>query len=235
VMMNNYTNNPFYPDTDTSTNKGNQKTGVAVAEQPINPSTVAGLDKEAGVSAPSIYLRPEAELHANEPPALHAQNKELDVLWSSTHNRTSLLREETHPVVVLASGFVSGVILTTLAFWFIFSPSSNPMNPPVGTLQPKVLNQQQAIEPDTVTPNNATPQATTNNGTPANPTENSTVPMAKGTVYKVKSGDTLGSIAESVYGEVSPALLDRILKANNLANANKLSLDQELIIPPKNY
>ena len=59
--------------------------------------------------------------------------------------------------------------------------------------------------------------------------------MAKGTVYRVKSGDTLGSIAESVYGEVSPALLDRILKANNLANANKLSLDQELIIPPKNY
>lgn len=233
-MMNSYTNNPFYPDTDTTTNTTN-KTGVAVAEQPISPASIAGLDKEAGISAPSIYLRPEAELHANEPPALHAQNKELDVLWSSTHNRTSLLREETHPVVVLASGFISGVILTTLAFWFVFSPSSNPMNPPVGTLQPKVLNQQQAIEPDTVAPT-ATTQATTNTTTSTSSTpETSTVPMAKGTVYKVKSGDTLGSIAESVYGEVSPALLDRILKANNLANANKLSLDQELIIPPKNY
>jgi nucleoid-associated protein YgaU len=230
--MNAYTNNPFYPDTNSNAVATNN-TGVAIAEQPINPAAVAGLDKEAGTSAPSIYLRPEAELNANEPPALHAQNKELDVLWSSTHNRTSLLREETHPVVVLTSGFILGVIVTTLAFWFVFSPASNPMNPPAGTLQPKVLNQQQAIEPDTVTPAGTAPLTNTPAGT-ASVDANAT-PMAKGTVYKVKSGDTLGSIAESVYGEASPALLDRILKANNLANANKLSLDQELIVPPKNY
>jgi nucleoid-associated protein YgaU len=220
-MMMSYSNNTFFPTVDANDVETSKK----------NSADVGGLSKEAGVTAPSIYLRPEAGANANEPPALQAQNNELDVLWSSSQNRTSLLREETNPALVLGVGFLTGVILTTLAFWLIFSPASNPFQANPNQPTPKVVNQQQAVEPDTVATN---PTATGNTApavTPADPN----APIAKGTIYKVKSGDNLGSIALSVYGDSSPAMLDRILKANKLANANKLSLNQELIIPPKNY
>lgn len=220
-MMMSYSNHTFFPTVDANDVETSKK----------NAADVGGLSKEAGVTAPSIYLRPEAGGNANEPPALQAQNNELDVLWSSSQNRTSLLREETNPALVLGVGFLAGVILTTLAFWLIFSPASNPFQANPNHSTPKVVNQQQAVEPDAV----ATPPATTGNTAPAATPADPNAPIAKGTIYKVKSGDNLGSIALSVYGDASPAMLDRILKANKLANANKLSLNQELIIPPKNY
>jgi LysM repeat protein len=224
MMMMTYSNNTFFPTVNT--------------EESETPNKGLGeLGKEAGISAPSIYLRPEAGVNTNEPPALQAQNKELDVLWSSNQNRTSLLREETNPAFILGAGFLAGIIVTTLAFWLVFSPASNPFQNLGNASTPKVVNQQQAVEPDATTVN--VPVQNTNTTTtatnPATSVANPNAPIAKGTVYKVKSGDNLGSIALSVYGDSSPAVLDRILKANNLANANKLSLNQELIIPPKNY
>jgi nucleoid-associated protein YgaU len=219
-MMMTYSNNTFFP-------------AVNADEAEATNKATGELGKEAGVTAPSIYLRPEAGSNANEPPALQAQNKELDVLWSSSQNRTSLLREETNPAFVLGAGFLAGVVLTTLAFWLVFSPASNPFQGSAKTSTPKVVSQQQTVEPDAVPVDSPTTpvNASTTPATPVDPN----APVAKGTVYKVKSGDNLGSIALNVYGDSSPAMLDRILKANNLANANKLSLNQELIIPPKNY
>jgi nucleoid-associated protein YgaU len=61
------------------------------------------------------------------------------------------------------------------------------------------------------------------------------VPQVNGTLYKVQSGDTMGVIAEKFYGDADPTYVDKILKANGLANADRLSLDQELVIPPKSY
>ena len=219
-MMMTYSNNTFFPTVDTD--------AVETATEQKNNANNGGLSKEAGVTAPSIYLRPESATNANEPPALQAQNKELDVLWSSSQNRTSLLREETNPAFVLGAGFLAGVIVTTLAFWLIFSPSSNPFQTAGNHSTPKVVDQHQTVEPDA-------PPASTTTETTTNPSVDPNAPIAKGTTYKVKSGDNLGAIALSVYGDASPAMLDRILKANKLANANKLSLNQELIIPPKNY
>ena len=221
-MMMSYSNHTFFPTVDANGVETNTK----------NTADVGGLSKEAGVTAPSIYLRPEAGGNANEPPALQAQNNELDVLGSSSsQNRTSLLREEMNPALVLGAGFLAGVILTTVAFWLIFSPASNPFQANPNQSTPKVVNQQQAVEPDAVVTTPTTMGNTAPTATPVDPN----APIAKGTIYKVKSGDNLGSIALSVYGDASPAMLDRILKANKLANANKLSLNQELIIPPKNY
>ena len=220
-MMMSYSNHTFFPSTDTDDVKTNAQ----------NAMDTNGLSKEAGVSVPSIYLRPESTANTGEPPALQAQNPELDVLWSSSQNRTSLLKDETNPVLLLGGGFLGGVILTTLAFWLIFSPTSNPFQGTSPATTPKVVSQQQTVEPDAVNANATNASTTAPRSTPINPN----VPIAQGTIYKVKSGDNLGSIALHVYGDSSPAMLDRILKANKLANANKLSLNQELIIPPKNY
>lgn len=49
------------------------------------------------------------------------------------------------------------------------------------------------------------------------------------TTYRVKSGDTLGKIAKRVYGDA--ALYTRIVAANHLANPDRLTVGQELVIP----
>lgn len=61
------------------------------------------------------------------------------------------------------------------------------------------------------------------------PTANAepTAPPAGETVHEVKSGDTLFDIALK-YG----VTVDAIVKANNLSDANQLSIGQKLIIPP---
>ncbi len=48
---------------------------------------------------------------------------------------------------------------------------------------------------------------------------------------QVQTGDTLAAIALRNYKRVSPRLLDEICKANNLRNANVLSLGQKLALP----
>jgi LysM repeat protein len=49
--------------------------------------------------------------------------------------------------------------------------------------------------------------------------------------YQVQPGDTLASIAQRNYKRVSPRLLDQICRANNMRNANVLSLGQKLMLP----
>ncbi len=49
--------------------------------------------------------------------------------------------------------------------------------------------------------------------------------------YQVQPGDTLASIAQHNYKRVSPRLLDSICRANNMRNANVLSLGQKLTLP----
>jgi LysM repeat protein len=49
--------------------------------------------------------------------------------------------------------------------------------------------------------------------------------------YEVQSGDTLAAIALRNYKRVSPRLLDEICLANNMKNANVLSLGQKIVLP----
>lgn len=66
----------------------------------------------------------------------------------------------------------------------------------------------------------ATPTPSTDNGTPA--------PAASQQVYLVKSGDTLGGIANRFGISVNA-----LMTANNLSDPNRLSIGQSLIIPAK--
>lgn len=49
--------------------------------------------------------------------------------------------------------------------------------------------------------------------------------------YEVGAGDTLAAIALKNYKRATPRLLDEICKANNMRNANVLSLGQKLVLP----
>jgi len=52
--------------------------------------------------------------------------------------------------------------------------------------------------------------------------------------YVVKSGDTLGGIAEKFYKNSGPDYLQKLQRANNMKNPNSLHLGQKLVIPPEN-
>ena len=160
---------------------------------------------------PGVYVRADE----NELP------HELDMLWS---NNRPYHREERSPLISFVVGLLLGVILTSAVFMlFIMRPqvktNENVMTAPVN----EDLNAGQRNQTSPASPGSAsTPGATAGNS-------------STGTSYTVTSGDTLGSIAQKVYGSSSPDLVDKIQRANNISSPNKLQINQKLIIPPKNY
>lgn len=54
-------------------------------------------------------------------------------------------------------------------------------------------------------------------------------------MYEVQSGDTLGSIAIKFYGSSAPEYVERIQRANQMTDADTLSIGQRLSVPPKTY
>lgn len=160
---------------------------------------------------PGVYVRADE----NELP------HELDMLWS---NNRPYQREDRSPLISFVVGLLLGVILTTAVFMlFIMRPqvkaNENVMTAPVN----EDLNASQRGQ--SPSGNSGTPSAA---GTPA-------TSSGAESSYTVVNGDTLGRIAQKVYGSSSPDLVDKIQRANNMSSPNKLQIDQKLIIPPKNY
>lgn len=73
--------------------------------------------------------------------------------------------------------------------------------------------------------NNASPAVVTTAGGGAD------VILPSVPTYEVKTGDTLAGIALIAYKRATPRLLDEICRANNMRNANVLSLGQKLVLP----
>jgi LysM repeat protein len=194
-----------------------------------------------------VYLRSEN----NATP--QASPKELDVLWSQDAPlKSSPIREDHHPLLTFVAGLLTGVILTTLFFW-VFNARPQPTTLPQSVTEPPTVieditrasDDDAKDSPVKVDVNGSVvPAKTTENETTETQIDNPKSDLTKGTeataelkgsVYKVKPGDTLGGIANKFYGSSSPAFVDRIQKANKLGNKHSLALDQELVIPPKNY
>ena len=56
------------------------------------------------------------------------------------------------------------------------------------------------------------------------------ITVGSGTVYGVRSGDTLSKISKSFYGNANEYM--KIAKANNIPDPNKIQVGQQLKIPP---
>lgn len=155
--------------------------------------------------APGVYVRDEQEMP-----------RELDLLWS---NPRAYHRDERSPVISFVLGLVVGGALTSAIFLLL-------------VMRPNIQAGTNAItaplfeHSEHSAPANATKDARSNA---------SGVASVAGTTYKVKAGDTLGRISQKVYGSIDPKYLQKIQRANNMANPNSLQLNQTLIIPPKEY
>jgi nucleoid-associated protein YgaU len=55
------------------------------------------------------------------------------------------------------------------------------------------------------------------------------ITVASGTMYVVKSGDTLSKISKNYYGDANQ--YNKIAQANNISNPEKIQIGQELKIP----
>lgn len=165
------------------------------------------MPSDAQEKTPGVYVRAENELP-----------HELDMLWS---NAKHYQREDRSPVVSFIAGFVIGAILTGAVFTLFFS------------------------HPEVKTGNNDLATPVTESAAPGSPASKNVLNTAEpahgpagsaaNTSYTVTNGDTLGRIAEKVYGSSAPKYIEKIQRANNMKTPDSLQLSQKLVIPPKDY
>lgn len=145
------------------------------------------------------------------------KSKEIDLLWQSF--RPSRFNTNS-PMMCALGGFLAGVILTAGVMSFMGAISKNHTNlPAVPAAIETTTETDEASEIPTVTDTAETEQIVA---------ESSDVKMEK---YVIKSGDTVEGIIKHFYGKYTPERAEAIMKANNLKNLDRISIDQVLMIP----
>lgn len=147
------------------------------------------------------------------------KQKELDLLWQ---NFKINAKEEKSPGVYLLTGFIAGA-LCMFIMNAILSISSIPTQTASTSIgQPK-------FEKKISRKNKLSQLASNVSVVPATAVEETIIPTVE--TYTVKNGDSMSSIVLRFYGKYDPAKVEKIKQINNLSNAHKLSIGQELIIP----
>ena len=163
----------------------------------------------------------------------HAKSAEIETLWPGLS--ADFLHGNSHkrqPSFYWSLGFVSGIVASVLSVGVVyggiqlFSQHKDLGAAQIVVAGGKSVNVTQAKR-ELTTVNGAavvTTRVATSVGDP-----DLIVPLFNS--YTVKTGDTLASIAVQAYKRATPRLLDEICKANNMRNANVLSLGQTLNLP----
>ena len=188
------------------------------------------------------YVRPEDI----EVPTVNKENEynktqEIDLLWQ---NFKSTQFNTNSPTAYVLMGFVGGVVATLLVMFCIGWISNGKQIPLVNS---NVKQEQQAdseyAESEEVQDTTAEEQVETpakNEETVVRDTQETKVEQkaeepkidtSKMKKYVVKSGDTGESIIKHFYGSYTPERAERVMKANNLTNLDRINIDQELYIP----
>ena len=152
----------------------------------------------------------EEETSDNEAP----KTDELEALWPGVHHDFPQQGVPKSASFYLSIGFAAGAVLSIVGIFGFFSISHmvTAKAPTPAANQLMVAGVPAGVQGGTAT-------ASGDVLTPSTPT------------YQVQPGDTLAGIAVHNYKRVSPRLLDEICKANNMRNANVLSLGQKIVLP----
>lgn len=215
--------------------KFNGSNDNAASSNVTNNSGINNAPVEDG--SPEVYVRQNKE-------------KELDILWKDF----KLPKGERSPIVYLGIGFVTGVITTLLVSAFI-GMSSGDFHPSLGAKKSAEVAATTSVsvpEETSVTDNSTVATETEASSSETSAPEeksskkfglfgskNANSDAASETVaaqqpskeYEVQSGDTMEKIVRSFYGSYSEEKVNAVMKANNMTDANKLSIGQKLIIP----
>jgi LysM repeat protein len=173
--------------------------------------------RDAAVSMSSNLFN-QRQMNVEETSSEHEPPKtdELEALWPGVHHDFPQQGPSTKSAsFYLSVGFAAGALLSIVGIFGYFSVSHL-----VTAKAAPAPNANQVL----VAGVPAGPQGgtATGSGDVLVPTTGS---------YQVQPGDTLAGIAVRNYKKVSPRLLDEICKANNMRNANVLSLGQKIVLP----
>ncbi len=146
------------------------------------------------------------------------KSDELEALWPGVHHDFEHAPRKAGSFYATV-GFMAGSALSLLCVFGYSAISTH-------VVANKPADNKQMIASTLKTPNAVPGEPQTVTGQDGSET---LVPAANS--YQVQPGDTLASIAQRNYKRVSPRLLDSICRANNMRNANVLSLGQKLTLP----
>lgn len=168
------------------------------------------MQEENKDNTPKAYKRPEKQ-------------SEIDMLWQAFKFNP---KEDKSPGVYLLTGFIAGA-LCIFIMNSILSISSNMASEPSETSlgQPKYEKKisRKAKLPG-INSISVIPAVNSNS-------DDTLTGMPSSETYYVKNGDSMSSIVYRFYGKYDPSKVEKIKQANNLSNANRLSVGQKLIIP----
>ncbi len=208
---------------------------VLEALSKFNNSNDDNISDDSGINnqpiedgSPEVYVRPSKE-------------KELDILWKDF----KMPKGDHSPIVYLGIGFVSGIVATLVVSAcigmssgnFHFSKKAETVAPAAVTTQTVTNSEEDSISDTEAVSNEETEVTDTKSkkfslfGSKSNEQKAEEVSAAQNKEYEVQSGDTMEKIAKEFYGSYSPEKVNEIVKANNMSDANKLSIGQKLIIP----
>jgi hypothetical protein len=174
--------------------------------------------RDAAVSMSSNLFN-QRQMNVEETSSEHEPPKtdELEALWPGVHHDFPQQSTNTRSAsFYLSVGFAAGALLSIVGIFGYFSVSHlvTAKAAPAATAANQVLV--------AGVPTGSQGGTATASGDVLVPTTGS---------YQVQPGDTLAGIAVRNYKKVSPRLLDEICKANNMRNANVLSLGQKIVLP----
>lgn len=168
----------------------------------LNSSSINTEPQEDG--APEVYVRPNKE-------------KELDLLWQNFR----MPKVERSPMVYLGIGFAAGVVTTLLVSALIgISLSDFHTDFKFNIKLPSIS-----------APAVKAPKIDFLPSSGSSTTDTAAAEQKADEEYTVQSGDTMDAIVRRFYGTYSTENVNKIMKANNMTNPNKLSIGQKLVIP----
>lgn len=216
---------------------------------------IENLAKEQDPNGLNEYVRPEdlEASSAENSSILQEKAQEIDLLWQSFKNVQFNTKS---PMVYVSAGFLSGVIATLIVMGClgVFVVKSNvnthldnksiftqiksslfTKKAPAPTLEEQADMAETTVDKRVSVPGEDDTVAPVAENTSSEVSEKSTtstnVISGKTKKYVVKDGDTVESIIKHYYGAYSTEKAELIMKANNMANLDRINIGQELIIP----
>lgn len=181
----------------------------------LRDSQLPTRDAAVNISSNLFTQRQVSQAHNLDVHELEApKTDELEALWPGVHHDFPQQNIHRPASFYLSVGFAAGALISIVGILGFFSVSNMVTAKANSSDANKVLVA----------------------GIPAGAIQGSAaaqgdVLVPSSTSYQVQAGDTLAGIAVRNYKRVSPRLLDEICKANNMTNANVLSLGQKIILP----
>ena len=172
-------------------------------------------------NTPEEYVREEYR-----PNIADSKSKEIDMLWQSFKGAQI---SSNSTLMSFIGGIFTGIILTVLVFalFGVFSKQDLSVNDSVSQTpaeETTLLDDDSGAATDV----EAIPVQTS---TETSSDDIADVTSPKMIKYVIKDGDTVEGIIKKHYGSYSTERAEAIMKANNLKNLDRISIDQVLLIP----